>query len=93
MPDMEEEMRALLLRLDEIGSTFLNSVFSIKTRRLFARGFQLRYPPYRTLYNFLYAGGLSISGSETAALRLLRFAAERKLGLGVYYCSLENKKL
>ena len=56
-----------------------------------ARGFRLRYPPYRTLYNFWYAGGLPVAGSELSALRLLQFAAEEKLSLGVHYCSLENK--
>ena len=95
MPDMESEMRTLLLRLDEIGIWGVNLLelcFPYHNAEAFrARGFRLRYPPYRTLYNFWYAGGLPVSGSEAAALRLLRFAADRKLGLGVHYCSLENK--
>ena len=95
MPDMEDEMRALLLRLDEIGVWGINLLelcFPYHNAEAFrARGFRLRCPPYRTLYNFWYAGGLPVAGSELAALRLLRFAAEEKLSLGVHYCSLENK--
>lgn len=95
MPDMEEEMRSLLLRLDKIGIWGINLLELCfpyhKTEAFRARGFRLRYPPYRTLYNFWYAGGLPVAGSELAALQLLRFAAEEKLSLGVHYCSLENK--
>lgn len=95
MPDMEDEMRALLLRLDEIGIRGINLLelcFPYHNAEAFrARGFRLRYPPYRTLYNFWYAGGLPVAGSELSALRLMRFAAEQKLSLGVHYCSLENK--
>ena len=56
-----------------------------------SRGYRLRYPPYRTLYNFWYAGGLPIDGSELLALRLLRYAADKKMQMTVHYCSLENK--
>ena len=95
MPDMEDEMRALLLRLDEIGIRGINLLelcFPYHNADAFrARSFRLRYPPYRTLYNFWYAGGLPVAGSELAALRLMRFAAERRLRLGLHYCSLENK--
>lgn len=95
MPDMEDKMRELLLRLDEIGIWGINLLelcFPYHNAGAFsARGFQLRYPPYRTLYNFWYAGGLPVAGSELIALRLLRFAAERSLAIGVHYCSLENK--
>lgn len=95
MPDMEDEMRALLLRLNGLGIRGINLLelcFPYHNAEAFrARGFRLRYPPYRTLYNFWYAGGLPVAGSELAALRLMRFAAEEKLSLGVHYCSLENK--
>ena len=95
MPDAEEEMRKLLLRLDGIGVWGINLLelcFPYHNAEAFrARGFCLKYPPYRTLYNFWYAGGLPVAGSEPVALRLLRFAAEQKLALGVHYCSLENK--
>ena len=95
MPDMEEEMQKLLLRLDEMGVWGINLLelcFPFTHAEDFGgRGFRLRYPPYRTLYNYWYAGGLPVAGSELIALRLVRFAAEEGLRLGVHYCSLENK--
>ncbi len=95
MPDMEQEMQALLRRLDTIGIWSINLLelcFPYNNAPAFAaRGFMLKYPPYRTLYNFWYAGGLPIAGSELVALRLMEFAAEEKLQLGIHYCSLENK--
>jgi len=95
MPDCEEEMKTLLCRLDEIGIWSINLLelcFPYNNAQAFAaRDFQLRYPPYRTLYNFWYAGGLPVAGSELVALRLMKYAVENKLTLGVHYCSLENK--
>ena len=55
------------------------------------RGFEIKNPPYDVLYNYGYAGGLPVEGSETLCLELLRFAAERKMRLNVHYCSLANK--
>ena len=52
---------------------------------------ELRQNPYPILYNYWYAGGLPIAGSEAECLELMRFAAERGLRLGVHYCSLDNK--
>lgn len=95
MPEAEEPMRALLRRLDEIGIWGINLLelcFPYNNAEAFrARGYTLKNPPYRTLYNFWYAGGLPVAGSELVALRLLRYAAEEGLRLGVHYCSLENK--
>ncbi len=95
MPDCEDAMKELLLRLDRIGIWGINLLelcFPCHNAEAFrARGYSLRNPPYRTLYNFWYAGGLPVAGSEVLALRLLLFAAERGLSMGVHYCSLENK--
>ena len=95
MPDAEEAMRALLRRFDAIGVWCVNLLelcFPYHNAPAFReRGYQLRNPPYRTLYNFWYAGGLPVAGSELLALRLLRFAADEGLTLGLHYCSLENK--
>jgi hypothetical protein len=43
------------------------------------------------LYNYWYAGGLPVAGSEQACLDLIEFALKSGLKLGVHYCSLENK--
>lgn len=95
MPDAEEEMQELLIKLDKIGIFCINLLelcFPYNNAEAFqARGYELKYPPYRTLYNFWYAGGLPIAGSELLALKLIQFAIEKQLKLGIHYCSLENK--
>ncbi|MDX1687184.1 MAG: radical SAM protein, partial [Candidatus Promineifilaceae bacterium] len=55
------------------------------------RGFKVRKRPYQTLYNYWYAGGVPIAGSEELCLDLVDFALEQALTIGVHYCSLENK--
>ncbi len=95
MPDAEEEMTALLARLEELGIYGINLLelcFPYHNAEAFRqRGYALRYPPYRTLYNFWYAGGLPIDGSELLALKLLDQAARSGYRLNIHYCSLENK--
>ena len=88
-------MKELLVRLDEMGVRGVNLLefgFPLCNAEAFAqRGLELRQNPYPILYNYWYAGGLPIAGSETECLELMRFAAERGLRLGVHYCSLDNK--
>lgn len=95
MPGEEQEMRDLLLRLDELGIRGINLLelcFPLHNEQEFKRrGFKLRRKPYKVLYNYWYAGGLPIAGSEAACLDLLRFSEERGLRMGVHYCSLDNK--
>ena len=88
-------MKELLARLDAIGVRGVNLLefgFPLCNAEAFAeRGLELRQNPYPILYNYWYAGGLPIAGSEAECLELMRFAAERGLKLGVHYCSLDNK--
>ena len=95
MPDAEEQMCAILDRLEAIGVYGINLLelcFPFHNAQAFAeRGYELRNPPYKTLYNFWYAGGLPVDGSEILALKLMRYAMEKKYHLTVHYCSLENK--
>ena len=95
MPDAETEMIRILSRLEELeiyGINLLELCFPYHNAEVFrSRGYALRYPPYRTLYNFWYAGGLPVDGSELLALKLLREAARKKACLRIHYCSLENK--
>ena len=95
LPDAEEEMREILDRLEEMeifGINLLELCFPYHNAEAFReRGYRLRYPPYQTLYNFWYAGGLPIDGSELLALKLLGYAAEKQFRMTVHYCSLENK--
>ena len=95
MPDELEVMKALLVRLDEIGVDGINLLelgFPYNNAEEFSRrGYELKQDPFRVLYDYTYAGGLPIAGSEDVCLRLLGFAIDQGLGLGVHYCSLENK--
>ena len=95
MPGEEQEMRELLVRLDDLGVRGINLLelcFPLHNEREFQRrGFALRRNPYKVLDNYWYAGGLPIAGSEAACLDLLQFAQERELKMGVHYCSLDNK--
>ena len=95
LPNAEEAMREILDRLEEMGIFGINLLelcFPYHNAEAFrARDYRLRYPPYRTLYNFWYAGGLPVDGSELLALKLLEYAAEKGFRLNVHYCSLENK--
>lgn len=95
IPEEVEVMKALLRRLDSLGVNGINLLelcFPLHNVEAFARrGLKLKRRPMRVLYDYWYAGGLPIAGSEEACLELLEFAADEGLGLGVHYCSLENK--
>lgn len=95
MPDELGLMQELLLKLEAIGIDGINLLelcFPYHNAQAFKqRGYGIKLPPFRVLYNYSYAGGLPISGSEENCLALVEFAADKKLALGAHYCSLENK--
>lgn len=95
LPDAFETMKGLLLELDRIGITSINLLefcFPFRNAKTFRKkGYKIKNPPYRILYNYWYAGGLPIAGSELACLQLLELALAQKLTMGIHYCSLENK--
>jgi pyruvate formate-lyase activating enzyme-like uncharacterized protein len=95
MPDEFELMQRLLLTLDGIGINGINLLelcFPYHNAAAFARrGFEIKREQFRVLYNYQYAGGLPIAGSEDICLRLLEFALQKGLKMGIHYCSLENK--
>lgn len=95
MPGELELMKGLLVRLDALGARGINLLelgFPLFNSEEFARrGLRLKGAPYRVLYDYAYAAGLSVDGSEEACLELLRFARDEGLALGVHYCSMENK--
>ncbi len=95
IPGTLGEMKELLVSLDRIGVRGINLLefcFPLANAEAFEeRGFTLRRNPYVIPYNYWYAGGLPVSGSEASCLELLRFASDRSLTMGVHYCSLDNK--
>ena len=95
VPGTGPQMRALLRELDRIGVFGINLLefcFPMGSWDEFEkRGFAVKNPPFPVLYNYGYAGGLPIEGSELLCLELLEYALDEGLSLGVHYCSLENK--
>lgn len=95
IPGTEDEMKALLRGLDEIGAFGINLLefgYPMGPWEPFGeRGFRIASPPFAIPYNYSYAGGLPVAGSELACLELVEFALDEGLSLGVHYCSLENK--
>lgn len=95
IPGTEDEMKELLRAMDEMGVFGINLLefgYPMGDWEPFAeRGFAIENPPFAIPYNYSYAGGLPVAGSELACLRLVEFALDEGLSLGVHYCSLENK--
>lgn len=95
IPGTDEAMQTLLCALDELsifGINLLEFCFPLNNWPEFEeRGFAVKNPPFPVLYNYMYAGGLPVAGSEELSLELISFALDKGLQLGVHYCSLENK--
>ncbi len=95
LPGTFKEMKAVLLKLEEIGIYSINLLefcFPLTQPEEFhRRGFKIKARPFRVLYDYWYAGGLPIAGSEQVCLDLVEYAIQENLHIGVHYCSLENK--
>lgn len=95
LPNTLEKMKDVLLRLEELdifGINLLEFCFPLNNIETYReKGYKVKARPFRVLYDYWYAGGLPIAGSELICLDLINFALEKGLNLGVHYCSLENK--
>ena len=95
MPGSLEEMQTILQKLDALGVYGINLLelcFPLANVEEFkSRGYKVKARPFRVLYDYWYAGGLPISGSETVCLDLIAYTLQAGLKMGVHYCSLENK--
>lgn len=96
LPGSLSEMKEVLLELDRIGISGINLLefcFPFNNVEEFKkRGYKVKNPPFKVLYDYWYAGGLPISRSELECLELMEFALDGQLKIGVHYCSLENKQ-
>lgn len=96
LPGSFEEMKEVLLELNRIGISGINLLefcFPFNNADEFIkRGYKVKNPPFKVLYDYWYAGGLPISRSEIECLDLMEFALDQQLKIGVHYCSLENKQ-
>lgn len=95
LPDSFNTMKPLLDLLNQAQIFSVNLLEYLfpwqKAADYAARGFKVKHRPYRVLYNYTYAGGVPVDGSELEALRCVRYAYENDFSIGVHYCSLENK--
>ncbi|OIQ54283.1 radical SAM protein [Neomoorella thermoacetica] len=95
LPGTRKPMQEVLLELDRLGIFGINLLefcFPFNNVDIYnERGYKIKNPPYRVLYNYWYGGGLPVAGSELDCLELIDFALEKGLQLGIHYCSLENK--
>jgi pyruvate formate-lyase activating enzyme-like uncharacterized protein len=95
LPGTLETMQGVLVELNRLGVDSINLLELCypyhQTEAFNQRGLRVRAHPFRVLYDYWYAGGLPIAGSEAVCLALVGFALEAGLTLGVHYCSLENK--
>jgi len=95
IPGTLEVMKKLLKDLDKAGCKGINILEFlypwINNEKFRSRGFKVKERPYKVFYDYGYAGGLPVSGSAEECIELLRYASEENLGMGVHYCSLENK--
>ncbi len=95
LPGTFETMQTVLLELESLGVYSINLLEfcypfhnAVEFNRL---GYKIKSRPYKVLYNYWYAGGLPVAGSELVCLDLIDFAIDQNLSMGVHYCSLENK--
>lgn len=95
LPGTGDEMKDILRKLDALGVYSINLLefcFPLHNAAEFkTRGYALKARPYQVLYDYWYAGGLPVAGSEEVCLDLIEFAMQAELQMGVHYCSLENK--
>ena len=95
LPGSFNEMSALLNMLEEteiFSINMLEFLFPWQNSEDYKKlEYKIKNRPYKVLYKYNYAGGLPVDGSETTALQLIKYVAERSFKLGVHYCSLENK--
>lgn len=95
LPGTLSEMKDVLLELERLAIHSINLLefcYPLTNAAAFQeRGFKIRKRPYKVLYNYWYAGGVPIAGSEVVCLDLVNFALDKGLTIGVHYCSLENK--
>ena len=95
MPGTLAEMKDVLIELDRLGIFGINLLelcFPLNNAEIYReKNYKIKARPFRVLYDYWYAGGLPVAGSETVCLDLIEFALDAGLKLGVHYCSLENK--
>lgn len=95
VPDALAPMQQLLVELEALGIQGINLLevcYPLRNAAAFrSRGYKVKNPPYRVLYDYWYGGGLPVAGGEETCLALLEYALDWQMRIGIHYCSGENK--
>jgi len=95
IPGTLDAIKELLCSLNDAGIFGINLLefcYPMFNAEAYAkRGFLLKNPPFKVLYNYWYSGGFAVAESEELSFDLIEYALEKKLSMSVHYCSLENK--
>lgn len=94
-PDKEKEMRGVLLKLNKLkifGVNLLEFVFCSRNAHIYRKkGYKLTTDKIND-FSKDYCYDYPVYGSEASCFNLLEFAKNKKLSIGVHYCSLNNKR-
>jgi uncharacterized protein len=93
-PNDEHDMKKLLLELNKLRIFGINLSHLLCTRankdNLKARGYKIISDEVKPWYESFYPYELSVYGSEETCFSLLEFAVNKKIRIGVHYCSNDN---
>lgn len=94
-PDKDEEMKGILLKLNELkifGVNLLEFQFCCRNARLYKRrGYKLMTDKVND-FSVPFPYCFPVYGTETACFNLLEFAAKKNFLIGVHYCSQNNER-
>jgi pyruvate formate-lyase activating enzyme-like uncharacterized protein len=96
MPGTIEEMKAILVQLDEIeifGINLCEFCYCMHHAEEYnKRSYRVKFPPFKILYlSRRQYPGIPVARSDAESYDLLDFSIERGLKMGVHYCSVENR--
>lgn len=95
IPGTGNAMKELMRQFDLVGIRGMNLLefcYPLHNWDAFAqRGLCIKNPPFPVLYDYGYAGGLPVAGSEELCLALMVHGLDAGYTFGMHYCSLENK--
>jgi len=94
LPNTEDYMRKLLLELNKLDIFGINFCELICTpwnkNNLKDKGYALKTNKFSHFFECFNPYEIPISGSEEECFNLLKFAIDKRLRIGIHYCSFDN---
>jgi pyruvate formate-lyase activating enzyme-like uncharacterized protein len=95
MPGSFTQMKEILLELDKLRIFGINllefTYYGCQATEFNGRGFRVKWPPFDFIYQSRSYQGWPIAQSDLECLKLIEFALDHKLKIGINYCSLANR--